>query len=139
MKVYLSTSFHERARAKAMADRLRFNGIEIAYDWFTADRPTGTTSDADLTDRQRITFASAELDAIREADVFWLLAPTTQSRGAWFEFGYAAACAHHPSLVVSGPARRDSIFTEIADECFATDLEALIWLVWVARESEAAE
>lgn len=128
MKAYLCGAFSERARVKAMMSRLREAGIEISFDW-TADPPPGVTCDADLTAEQRSTYARADLRGVELADVVWLLAPESTSRGAWVEFGYALAV--QAITIVSGPAWRSSIFTEVANHTFESDEEALSHLVSV--------
>ena len=126
-RIYVAAAFSERlTRARPAMDRIRALGGAVTHDW-TADPPPGVTTDADLTDAQRVQLALADYRGVAEADVVWLLAPTDKgSCGAWVEFG--AAIALGKRTVVSGPASRRSIFTEMATRRFETDTEALVWI-----------
>jgi hypothetical protein len=83
---------------------------------------------------QRRTYAQADLDGVLTADVVWLLAANDKGAcGSWVELGAALALrqacirAHVPAphVVVSGAKNRRTIFTELTDCLFDTDVAAL--------------
>lgn len=95
----------------------------------------GTAVDANLSPADRKRFALADLDDVLSADIVWLLAANDKGAcGSWVELGAALAARRIrgmpiPELVVSGPKWNRTIFTELADETFATDEEALAYVL----------
>jgi len=97
----------------------------------------GQGSDSTLSREYRLEHSALELQAVAEAEIFWLLAANTQgSCGAWVELGAALMArklrtdlAHapleRPRIIVSGPKNRRALFTEQADALFLTDGLAL--------------
>lgn len=136
MRIYVAGSSVELERAERVMDALRLECFEITHDW-TKDVRANTAAartDADLTDHEAKAFASTDLRAIERAHLLLFLAPTTPTRGAWVELGYALALAGAPegdlsSVYVSGPAARSSIFTRVADDVFASDDAAIAIIV----------
>jgi hypothetical protein len=134
MNVHLSTASAELSLATGFMDRLEAAGHHV-HRWdrdVAATRAAGKT-DRDLSRSARLHASAADLNAIEDADVFWLLVPTAPSAGAWLEFGYALACAvetggDQPQLVVSGDVAR-SIFLSQASETFDDHEAALRWIL----------
>lgn len=128
--VYVAGSSAEIERVERVIARLRDAGVRITHDW-THDvrevRAAGHASDADLSDDDAAQHAIRDLGGAFGARTFLLLAPETPTRGAWVELG--AAWAHQRkwrgSIIVAGPAARQSIFTRLADRIVATDDEAV--------------
>jgi hypothetical protein len=117
--------------------RLRAHGLTVTEDW-TAAPPAGVTSDAELAREQRAAFALADAGGVERAELLWLLAPNEKgSCGAWWEFGYARGLGI--PVVVSGARWDRSIFTELAQHRFDRDVDALVWIVDLARRREAPE
>ena len=122
MKIYVAGSSRELDRAEKMIASAVARGHTITFDW-TIDMRAGP-SDADLDAHEARRYANMDLDAIEIADGLIFLSPTTQTKGAWVELGYAYG--RGKPVVVSRPGPRVSIFEEIGILC--TDETALITL-----------
>lgn len=89
MKIYVAASSKERPRYRRFLRALEVIGVGVTYNWSEHfDRVTldgRVPTDADLN------VAEEECKrGIDECEVFVMLVPTTPSRGAWFELGYAS-------------------------------------------------
>lgn len=129
LAVYVAGASAERERVRRAMDAVRAEGWHLTLDWLAVIDAAGAANEG-LDDRTRFLAAHEDLQAIRHADVVWLLAPEAQSTGAWVELGYALA--QYLPVVVSGPASRRCIFASFADE-HDTDEAALEHLRRVAR------
>jgi len=103
----------------------------------------GAGSDAALTPEQRKQFALDDLKGVLTADVMWLLAANDKGAcGSWVELGAALAAREYQrvyekgpnvKIVVSGAKWNRTIFTELADQTFVSDEEALNYVRGLAR------
>ena len=95
LRVYVAGSSGEIERVERVIAHLRLMGVTITHDW-TADiravRAAGLASDADLSDDEARKHALTDLEAVATAHAVLFLAPTTPTRGAWVEMGYAYGC-----------------------------------------------
>lgn len=141
LRVYIAGAARELDRAKwAIAEARKIAGVEITRDW-TPDIDAANAAgkrDADYSPEMRAEYASADLQAVRRADVVWLLAPKEGGRGAWVEYGHALSCMD-ATTIVSGAHALDSIFTELATYCEASDLDALNVIRQLVAHEEKAE
>jgi hypothetical protein len=142
-KIYVTGTSKERERVRAAMAAVKKLGLEITHDWLAEieqDGVAGAVNEA-LDDEKRRRYSRADLDAVRRADWFWLLAPReSPSSGCWVELGYALALADRsvenrdrhwkpwPRIIVSGPGRMKSIFASFAEEEFDDDVLALGYL-----------
>lgn len=128
LRVYVAGASKEPERVRWAMDAVRALGCEITLDWLAVIEAEGAANEG-LTDAVRRRAARADLDAVGDADVLWLLAPSNASTGAWVELGAAlsgrAWAAHPGGVIVSGPARHRCIFAALADEEHDTDEAAL--------------
>ena len=89
-RVYVAGSSQEMDRASRWIDL--FSALTthmITLDWTKKVREAGSANPPDWT-RDRKTDAACEaLDAVADADLFWLLVPNTPSQGCWVELGVA--------------------------------------------------
>lgn len=112
MKLYLAASSREADRVRRAQLAIRERGWLLTLDWLTEleSNLARGVRDADLSREDQRRHAQADLDAIREADVVWLLAPQEPTKGAWTELGFALGIGK--PVVVSGAA--SCIFLELA-------------------------
>lgn len=127
--IYVMGSSAEPERVRAAMDRIKAHPrMRLTLDWLAqveAARARGAASDSMLPIEVAREHALADLRAVRHADVAWLLAPETPTRGAWAEFGFALTLrGWHEALIVSGPERDASIFTSLAPLRVPTDAHA---------------
>lgn len=121
LRVYVAGASAEPERVRWAMDAVRDAGAAVTLDWL-APIEAGVPANTGLSDAERRQYARADLDAVVSSDVLWLLAPEAPSAGAWVELGHALRC--HVVVIVSGPARKRSIFAALAVEC-DTDADAL--------------
>lgn len=123
--IYIAASSYELDRARAAMAMARASGYEITHDWtLSVAEHGGNPLRLPSADRRR--FACADLDAIDNADVVWLLATDDHvSRGANIEYGYALAS--RAFVIVSG-AVRGSIFYDVSQARFPDDISAAEFL-----------
>jgi hypothetical protein len=133
VRVYVAGPSHAWRKIRQSMARLRDVGHVVTYDWTVeveASRVMGEV-DQDYSDEERGTYAAMDLSAVADAEVVWVQCSDFPTRGAWAEMGFAIARkVYDPSpvaLVVSGDWPQ-TIFTEFADERFATHDEALAWI-----------
>lgn len=132
MKVYVCGSSGELARAEEVIRLLRKAGVVVTMDWPAAVRSArlrGATSDADLTEAEAAEQAEADEHAIAAADFVLFLAPSTITRGAWWEFGYAVGVRVPVVLSRGQRTARGSIFEMRATVVHHDDAAAIAWLV----------
>ena len=99
--------------------------------------------DSKLTNEARRKYALDDLNGVLDADVLWLLAANTpQAAGSWCELGIALGASMardvqhapvNPTIVVSGPNARRTIFSELADHIVPTDEEGLALVLAMAK------
>ena len=141
IKIYVASSSAELERAQAAMDRVRSWSprFELTRDW-TADveheRASGKL-DSDLKHSERAHYARADLGAVAEADILWLLVPRegVHTSGAWVELGAALVAGHmrealglrNTTIICSGEMTGHYRFTSLADHVFELDSEAFDW------------
>ena len=133
-KIYVAACSREKERVAGIYGQIAASSnLEVTFNWLAQIDAFDGTPEAQMDPRTRKFCAEADEQAIERADYLWLLAPSVgmTTRGAWFELGYArraylAKCA--PIILVSGPERFQTIFTECAHRFFETDMDALVWL-----------
>jgi len=105
----------------------------------------GVGGDSGLSPADRKRFAQADLDGVLSADIVWLLAANDKGAcGGWVELGAALAAqecrrrqdelegppsGRGPLIIVSGPRRNRTIFTDLADVRFDDDEKALGYIL----------
>jgi hypothetical protein len=102
-RVYLAGGSDERLTVvRPYIERATAAGIEVTFDW---TRSPGYDRESTVTERAK--WASLDLEAVRSADIVWVLCPDAKSEGCSAELG--AALALGKRVLVSGPhARRES-------------------------------
>lgn len=120
--IYVAGSSRERELVAAYQTALQAAGWMLAHDW-VAKMNACLVSDVDLTDYEQRRYAQDDIRGIERCQVFWLLAPSTPSVGAYVELGIALSTGRH--VVVSG---QQSLFTSLANERYATHAEAFVAL-----------
>jgi nucleoside 2-deoxyribosyltransferase len=122
VKVYIAASSREPERVRAAQRMLTELGIELTLDWLTsieANLALGLR-DSDLSIADQRQHANADLLAVEQADVLWLLAPKEPTKGAWIELGYALG--HGTPVLVTGDA--SCIFLTLTDWQLPRDEDA---------------
>jgi hypothetical protein len=123
MKLYIAASSKPQERARVDAAFAAVDGFyEIVGDW-RADCDKFGANPAGL---DCSPFAKADMNAVRECDVLWLLMPQSETRGAWVEFGLALAFGK--VVVCSGEGQERSIFTSLAMRRYELDADAVTYL-----------
>lgn len=121
IKVYVAGGSDERLdRARPVIEFLQGEGITVPYDW---TRSPGY--DRELTPAESEQQARLDFDAIRAADIVWIMAPAAKSEGAATELGIALALGK--TVFISGryaviPSR---LFNLLAGRIFSSDAAAL--------------
>lgn len=142
MKVYVAGASAELDRVRGVMDFIREQPrLELARDWVAdveRERIEGGRTDSDLAPDERKLFAGADLGAVAESDIFWLLSPMkgTYTTGAWVELGAALVTGHMRQalglsktvVLISGQTAGQHLFSSLADYCFDLDFEARDWL-----------
>lgn len=100
LRVYIAGASAERSRVRDAMTLAAERGLRVTFDWLAEIERVGTANPPDLDQAQVSAFA--DLRAIDEADVVWLLAPRegVVTTGAWAELGYALG--RRVPVVVSG-------------------------------------
>lgn len=128
--IYLAGASAEAAMIASYATALAQSGWTIAHAWWNDFLVGGHTPgmDRDVSHEIRAMHAHDDFEGALSANYFWLLVPgATGSVGAWIEYG-AAIGYQEPVVIVSGDWRR-TIFTELADDRFATHGLAMTWFL----------
>lgn len=134
MTLYIAGSSLELPRAEQAVGAARAHGLEVSFDWTPGANMTRARWSSDEHAPQLVRFASAKNchRGVVMADVFWLLAPTMPTRGAWVELGMALERERLSltTVVVSGSPTA-TCFLELVDRerCFANDWDALSWIL----------
>lgn len=106
--------------------KLRAMGHEITHDWVATIRSVGEANPRDATMKQRARWSGEDLKGIDDADVVWVILPTSRtSFGCALEAGYAIGKGHR--VIVSGDWRA-TIFAAQFDARFNEHDHALEWL-----------
>lgn len=122
-RVYIAGGSSERLTVvRPLIELARVLGVDVVHDW-TAD--PGWDLGRMPTSEEFRESALRDLDAIRRADVVWLVVPAQKSEGAAAEIGYALALKKR--LIVSGEVGARNIFALLArpEDVFASHEEAL--------------
>lgn len=145
LRVYVAGASKEIDRCRAAMDYVRELGGVIACDWIAEIERVGSANEG-LTQEQRRESAEADLCGIMGADVFWLLVPENDSKGAWVELGAALVsreiwrandAVEHPTvIIVSGPGSKRSIFAALADLETPSDITAMRRVAELAKERQ---
>lgn len=124
-KAYLAGGSDERLTiVRPMIERVTSAGVDVTFDWTRSpgyDRPS--------TWPERTIWARLDLEAVRVADVVWILCPEAKSEGCAAELG--AALALDKRVLVSGPhARQESrLFNLLASAVYMTHEDAFRALI----------
>jgi hypothetical protein len=136
MKIYLAGSSFEMPLVNDYMRQLRAGGVEITRDWPKIIREYGNRANRGLTEEDRVRVSLANLKAIDEADMFWLIVPTAPSAGCWIEFGYAIRV--NKLTIASGDVQQ-TVFTSHAFACFASHDDALQRVFEYHRDQQRLE
>lgn len=102
IRVYVAGASSEIDRTEAAMSQVRaMPGKTLVMDWAANIRKHGASVPVGWTPEQKREEAQRCLDAVRTANIVWLLVPAVPSQGCWAEWG--AAYAWHKTLVTSGP------------------------------------
>lgn len=123
MKVYVAASSGQLDRATAAMNALEERGHTVTHDWVTEVRLVGEANPLDASQLEQLRWARADLAGVLDADIFWLLMPSSGGFGAAVELGYAIAKGI--PIIVSGGVPSRSIFTSFATDCLDRDDLAL--------------
>jgi hypothetical protein len=117
--VYVAGASREMARAKNVIAELRARGFEIAEDWPAQIEAHGGRANEGLDEGDRAECARAAYVGVQRCNVLFLLVPSEQSAGAWFEVGAAVGLGR---MVIASGLDEDferSIFTTYASRRFS--------------------
>lgn len=100
-RVYVAGASSELERAERAMSLVRaMPGKKLVHDWVSIIRHHGASIPPDWTSEQKRAEAQRCLEAVRTANLVWLLVPDVPSQGCWVEWGAAYAWAKY--LVASG-------------------------------------
>ena len=105
--------------------------MRLTLDWQKNIERSGLPANVGLPYDHRIRVATEALDAVRRADIFWLLAPSVVTRGGWVELG--VALEQKKVIVISGADSGNSIFCALGQE-IATDEDAFAVICALLKE-----
>ena len=90
IRVYVAGSSQEMNRASKWINAINeLSTHMITLDWTRKIRDAGSSNPQHWTMEQKTAAACETLDAVADADVFWMLVPNTRSQGSWVELGVA--------------------------------------------------
>ncbi len=118
--VYVAGASADWERAKTRMDWVREHpGLTLAHDWVKHH----------LTDKERFSLSSSDINAVARCDIFWLLVPndSVATVGAWVELGVAIGAGR--PVVVSGDRRREYLCCSLADHACSSDTDAQGWIL----------
>jgi len=97
--VYVAGAWHTRTQVAAIATELEVRGCTITHRWWASE----ALGDAESTPEERATFAAADIQGVRDADVVLVtfLDADYAYRGTFAELGAALALQRH--VVVYNP------------------------------------
>lgn len=130
--VYVVASSMEPDRARWAMDLIRnTDGLELAMDWLACIEEEGTSNG--MGHEKDLHYSNLDCEALSASDYVWVLVPTTLTKGAYIEMGYAINDARRREcvLIVSGP-ERDSIFYAQATVSYRSDNEAALYFRHIA-------
>lgn len=117
MKVYVAGASAELSRAERAVAWVHDSGHQVEVDWpqAIAEQGSACPDDPDV----RLGCASMDMGGVAMCDLFWLLVPRSQTKGAWWEAG--AAMARGVTMVASGTVSdmESNIFLELVRYRFA--------------------
>lgn len=147
LKIYLAGASSELERCGRIMDALiAMPHVEVTHNWVEGIRKvraSGITSDGLLSREDARTYADADRQGIRDANIFWQAVPEkgTYSHGAFWELGYAQCLSDvydgRRQIILSREAGCPqsrvamSIFHQLAggrSELMLTDSVMLRWL-----------
>lgn len=108
LKVYIASAYENKELVASYMRRLEAEGVIITYDWTEEEAPLRGELGLPTLDQRRI--SHAELDAVAEADLVWLISPDIRGTGCFIEVG--CAYGHGIEVMWSGPRR--TIFCSLA-------------------------
>lgn len=126
-RVYVAGSSQEMDRASKWINAISDLPTHmITLDWTKKIRESGSSNPQHWTPERKTAAACETLDAVADADLFWLLVPNGVSQGCWVELGvaygsgrpiYASGRHHIPffgSVAHHAYGSDDHAFAEIA-------------------------
>jgi len=125
--VYIAAASGDLDRVTRVRAQLVAGGLMVTSRWIDEVTVSGANP-SDITERKRR--AESDMQDVNQSDVMLFLVPDArfQTRGAWFELGYA----HHAGLPFISAGRREdldrSVFTALGEE-FEHDVDAIIRLL----------
>lgn len=126
--IYVAGSSAEMPRATSAMHVARRIGFHVTHDWVGEIERVGTRQGENLSSEARVQIARNGIRAVKDARVFWLLAPTKPTVGAWVEYGIAVGAENYDGKIVliSGEKEGEvpSIFTSVAHACVPKDEHA---------------
>lgn len=134
-KLYVAASSSQLSRAAEFMRLARAAGWTITLDWVEVVRGNGGVANpTDVEASVMAGWAKADVDAVINADVVVLLAPsdTSPGRGAFVELGVALA-TYKAVLIVTDPAC-PTIFSALATAQVDADADAHARLALWARD-----
>jgi hypothetical protein len=129
MRIFVSASSREWQRARFFIASLRLAHHTIEFDWtesIESDLLCG--GDADLHPSVSKDLAESCHLGARDCEWFVRLVGPEKSEGSAYEHGVAAGAGRHVIVVGAKDDVARTIMTEMADDTFATDKEALEWI-----------
>lgn len=119
IRVYIAASSEEVERAEYWTSQLAKRGIVTTSSWLEdAKSPLGCNR-VSSTQEERLAAADDCQAGVENADLVWILMPSSHSMGAFWEFGFATAC--ELATCVSGANQYKSVFSAKAKYTFETD------------------
>jgi len=130
MRIYVAGASGELSRAEQAVEVVRsISGLHLTSDWPANVR--GRDANRGLSEEVRARESDIAIEAVRSADLLWLLIPSVPTSGTWFEFGTFLEANRGrlgAKVIASGGEHDVSIFTARANRIFRTDGEAAVYL-----------
>lgn len=115
MRVYVATKFEAKGLARTFYEKLRAAGHVITCDWTNEDDATSVPREC----------AFADADGVLSADVL-VIAPLTECRGAWVEFGIAVARMIPIVVYTVDPRRTWCVFEHLPQVVHVASIEGAV-------------
>lgn len=109
MKAYIASRLHDREKVRQLADQLKQLDIEITHDWTTHKNIRPYKNNLLLAEQ----YATADLEGIKDADVFIFLTQPEIGSGSAGELGAAimlSICFGKPDIYVVGKHVEKNLF-----------------------------
>lgn len=103
---HIVSTLEEKERTKEAVSFFKNHGIEVPYDWITAELHESKNPKRKIKE---------EFDSIKNSDLFVLMNPRGGGKGVYIKFGYALALGK-PCFVVGNPENVSLLFK--ADNVF---------------------